>query len=37
MAADVAQSQEQGSVLLRSLGRAFRDVLMKDLEGEKDE
>ena len=34
--AAVAQ-QEQGSVLLRSLGRAFRDVLLKDVEGEKDE
>ena len=34
--AAVAQ-QEQGSVLLHSLGCAFRDVLMKDLVGVKDE
>lgn len=29
--------QEQGSLLLRSLGHAFRDVLIKDVDGEKDE
>ena len=29
-------AREQGSVLLHSLGQAFRDVLMKDLEGERE-
>ena len=34
--AAVAQA-EHGSILLYSLGCAFRDVLMKDLVGDKDE
>ena len=35
MAAVVQRAQ--GSVLLHALGRAFRDVLMKEMHGDKEE